>query len=222
MPNFDKENDKLNLYFDAMVLITGLTWIGLSVVINLLCIYDPTSLFFFGAWIPPKYYSFFPIGLLICMHHCYFCFVAGVNAAITICFCETYFVYVTVVFTNELKLGYEKSRYRTSDNLRNDPNNLRHIYRCFQILNANAMCVTGIFIAVTHALCIILPVMCNFILIHYWNSLSLLANVPVKLGLPISMGWWTFVLQLGKYLFVRSNKILNSWNLKSWGSKKRN
>ncbi len=220
MPNFDREKDKINLYLDALVCITGLTWIICMTIVILLCIYDPTSLVFFGAWIPPKYYSFFPTGVLICIHHAYFCYVAGVNAAITLGFCETYFVYVTVIFTNELKLSKSPRFYRTLDTLRNDPNNLRHIYRCFQLLNANAMYITGKYLFAGHVLCLIIPVLCNFILIHYWANLGLLAKVPVMLGLPTSMGYWTVVLQFAKYLFVRSTKLLNSWNGKCWGSKK--
>ncbi len=139
MPSFNREKDKLNLYLDALVCITGITWITITIVVTLLCIYDPTSLVFFGAWIPLKYFSFFPTGCLKCIHHGYYCFVAVVSAAITCCFWETYCVYVRVIFTSELKLNNKKGVYRTSDHLRTDSNSLRHVYRCLQIQNANAM-----------------------------------------------------------------------------------
>ncbi len=74
--------------------------------------------------------------------------------------------------------------------------------------------------ALAHALCTYIPVLCNFILIHYWDSLGPLTRVSVMLVLPVSMGYWAIVLQFGKYLFVRSNKVLNSWNRKCWGSTK--
>lgn len=51
-----------------------------------------------------------------------------------------------------------------------------------------------------------------FVMFRYWNVLSILGKGPMILGLPLSMGFWTLVLQLGKYLLVGSNKIMVSWS----------
>ncbi len=84
------------------------------------------------------------------------------------------------------------------------------------------MCFIGQFVAFTHALMIVIPVLCIFVLFRYWNALSTLGKGPVVLGFPLTFGFWTFVLQLGKYLFVRSNNGLVSWSRKTWNSRLEN
>ncbi len=212
MPDFDTNRNRLNWFMDGMILFTGTCWIGMALIMSLLCLYDPTGIIFFGAWIPKNYYSFFPIGLLIWLHHTWFVFVASLNGALTFGFILAYMFYVTVIFTNELRLGNKQSKYKALNKLRDNSENLTHIYRCFQILNANTMCFIGQFVAFTHALLIVTPVWCIFVLFRYWNVLSVLTKGPMILGFPLSMGFWTFVLQLGKYLFVGSNKIMVSWS----------
>ncbi len=197
----------------------GVTWVGLVFVVFLLCVYDPTGVIFLGVWIPHRYYSFFPFGLLVCFFHGYFGYIFALNAIMVVGFCELYMFYLTVIFTKELKLGQGRSKYRSLDILRTKSENLRHIYRCFQIINSNAMCFMGRFMAISHALCTIVPVLCNFILIRYWNTLDTLSKCPVIFGIPVALGYWTFVLQIGKYLFVRSHKILNSWKKHAWEDK---
>lgn len=110
--------------------------------------------------------------------------------------------YVTVVFTKELRLGNKLSSCRTFSCLREKPENLKHIYRCFHILNAKTMWFIRKFVASSHGLYMIVQVWCIFVLFRYCKALSKLDKGPMLLGFPLNTGFWIFVLQLVKYLLV--------------------
>ncbi len=215
MLDFDEEKSKINFYMDAVLVLIADTWINVASLVTLLCLYDPRGPMFLGAWLSEEYYSFFPFGILVIMFHATICMYTAVSVSICLYFIVTYLYYVSIFFCKELKLGSSPVSYRTSNLLR-EPSNLRHIYRCFQVLNANAMGFLGPFFAVTHTLCVITPVLCSSILIKYWNIMDMLTKGPIILSLVVSMGYWMFVLQIGKYLFVRSKKVLGSWDRKIW------
>lgn len=206
MPNFDTDKNWLSWYLGGMVLFVGMCWMGMAILMSLLFV---RSLWNIILWSLDscKLLLFFHNGFLIWIHHSWFAFVASLNGVLTFGFILTYLFYITVVFTKELLLGMKQSKYRILNKSRNKTENLRHIYWGFRILNANTTCYFGKFVTFNHALIIITPVWCMFVLFLYWNILSILTKGPMILGSPPNMGFWTLVL---KYLFVGSYKIMVS------------
>ncbi len=215
MPAFDPESSKLNKNMEILIYA-----FSTSVLFTFLCgiallIYDPTSVVFFGALVPSQYYSYFPVGTIVIVYHTFYLFLTCFNLIYTIVIFGIFVLYVTVFLTKEMNMS--RNRYKTLDILR-EPENLRIVYRAFQVLFANMICFLGPFISLAHGFCVIGPIFCNFLLIRYWGNLEPVNKLFVVLLAIILFSFWTFVLQLGKYLFVRGNKILGSWKRKRWGN----
>lgn len=196
----------------------GCCWTCSLIFLMILCVYDPRSIIFLGALIPEKYYTYFPWGILVTIFHFYMMIVLALNTIVAVGFGLVYAVYLTEMLTKELRMG--QKYYRTLDSLRK-PANVIKVYRSFQILHCNGYFL-GIFVLLGHGLCVIAPILCNFILIEYWNQLQPLSKVPMLLCIPSTMGFWAMVLHQGKLLFVRGNKILWSWRSHNWGRRRDN
>ncbi len=191
---------------------------SISVLFTFLCgiallIYDPAGVVFYGALVPPKYYSYFPVGIFVIIYQTFYLFVMCFNLIYTITFIMVFVLYTTVLLTKEMSLS--RNKYKTLDILR-QPENLRLVYRAFQVLFANFVCFIGPFVSLAHAFAVFLPIFCNFFLIRYWGNLELISKMFTIMMSLLLFSFWTFVLQLGKYFFVRGNKILGSWKRKRW------
>ncbi len=217
MPVFSPIYSRLNKNLESVLTLFGCSWTGNIVVVMILCLYDPRSEIFLGSLIPVQYYAYFPVGVFVICFHWYFLLIVGVNIIITVGFSLVYSVYLTEVLTKELR--FNRRYYRTLDALRK-PAGLTHIYRSFQVLNNEGLSFLSIFILLGHWYCVITPMFCSFILITYWDKLDPLGKAPILLGVPSTMGFWTVVLQLGKYLYVRGDKLLWSWQNHNWGKKR--
>ncbi len=216
IPAFDTESSKLNKNMEVVLYV-----FSVSVLFTFLCtiallIYDPTSVIFFGALIPPKYYAYFPVGILAILYHTFYLFVLCFNLIYTMTIILVFLLYVTILLTKEMSLS--RNKYKTLDILR-QPENLRVAYRAFQVLFANFVCFIGPFVSLAHAFSVCLPIFCNFFLIRYWGNLNLISKLFAIMIALILFSVWTFVLQLGKYLFVRGNKIVGSWKRQRWENK---
>ncbi len=173
------------------------------------CVYDPRAVIFLGELVPIKYYSYIHFGLAIAFFHVSLMASLGICVFLISTFFILYLFYITVFYTAELPLGLKK--YRTLNCLRTEPEKLRHVFRCFQVLNIHLMQFAGPCINYFHCAYIILPVLGNFLLIKYWQDLSTIeACIVFVIGEGVII-YWTIVLQLGKYLHVRGEKIIWSW-----------
>lgn len=130
-----------------------------------------------------------------------------------------YALYTTVIPTKELNLARKK--YKTGAVMRK-PQNLQILYRSFQILNANIICFIRPIIMVAHGAGVVLPIFCNFIRIRHLKILYRVSTGSIIIMGLFTFGFWTMVLQFGKYLFVRGNKTLGSWKRQSWGDSREN
>lgn len=75
--------------------------------------------------------------------------------------CFDIFVLRFNTFDKKLRVRSSLAAYRTTNSWR-QPNNLRHIYRCSQILNANAIGFMGPCFAINYSLHVWTPVLCIF------------------------------------------------------------
>lgn len=219
MPTFNPESCRFNKTIDILIFSLCASTIAMFSAIILVLVYDPTSLIFLGALLPKQYYSYFPTGIIIVLFHTYFIICGCLNMMFVLGCGLLYALYTTAILTKEL--DFSKKRYRTLDRLRNSEN-LQIVYRGFQILNANMLSFVGPVVLVGHGVCAILPMFCNFILIRYWDILDAISITSVSIMGIFPLGFWTLVLQFGKYLFVRGNKTLGSWNRQSWGNLREN
>lgn len=209
------KRDKFNFAMEKLVFGNSGSWIITGLAAFLICIYFPRSLHFLGAIVPDKYYVYFPIGLLTTVFHIYVLAIMFVNVITLVCMNLTFTLYLTFLLTNELRFG--QTQYITSEKLRK-PVKLRHAYRSFQVLMANMLCFHGQHLYIIYLFCTILPVFCICILIRYGNYLQMLSWALIMCMVALSVGVYILLLQLGKYLFIRGNKVLRSWQNKNWNS----
>lgn len=213
MPKFNPNRSRLNMWIDAFVLFYSLSCFTVGFLVTLYCLFDPRAAVFLGALIPLQYYSYLIMAIIATLFHGYMMIVLELSVALTGSIVIFILWYLTVILTKELRLG--RTSYKTLNTLR-EQDNLRIIYRSFQILNENAMCFIGPYITMFHCLFVLFPALCNFLLIRYWHDLDLLCKLPLLTGCFLVTGFWLLVLQLGKYLWVRGNRILTSWSRTSW------
>lgn len=216
VPHFDPEKSKYNLVLEVLLVVLAVNYFGLGVLVTLLVGYDPRAVTFLGRLIPEIYF-FAPVKLLVVFLHAYVV-VIGVMACGTLaCLGTVYGFYVTLILSKELRIKNNCTTYLTTEKLRRTPN-LRLIYRSFQLVHQNFMCFLGIYIVILNASVVVSVVFTNFVLLRYWSDQHTIMRV---LGLGYTLMFiliWTAILQLGKLLFLKGNKVVNSWRGRDWGN----
>lgn len=120
------------------------------------------------------------------------------------------------------ELGLGRSKYRCSDDLRNNSENLCREYRAVQILHKIFITLFGPYFLIFNASVMTSLIYLCFVLIRYWNLLNVYTKAPLIVGLFLNSTVWTNTLVMGKILSLQGSKVLKSWNRKSWGTKKEN
>lgn len=210
MPEFCPETDILNLYIDGLFLLlilVSVVFISLSILFGL---YEPREAVFAGQLIPENYYSYFPLGILTVIPQAYVLIVIQLSIFLAISGATVYMYYLTMFLIREFQLG-SKKHYRTSESFR-QPNNIVYLYRSVQILQEQALSFVGPFFTIFHLLLCVLPVFSNYALFRYWDLLKWLVKAPLLLAYFGCVMFWLFVLQVGKYLWIRGNKNFDSWS----------
>lgn len=208
LPSFDKERDILNIVIDTAFLSFILTCFGVfGFCILICCYYDPRAAIFLGRLIPLKYFT--PtFGVFITALHSYIILVASFNVLVLGMYVLLYIFYSTYILTRELRLG--RAKYRAEGTLR-EADNLRHIYRALQICNILAMEIFGKFIFIFHGGFTILPIYVSTVLTHHWEQFQVFEIAPLLIFSPFAILFWTVVLEVGGYLYVKGRIIIASW-----------
>jgi len=183
-----------------------------------LLVYDPTIAIFLGDLIPTQYFTF-PTKTLVILFHGYLLLVAHVGILLVGESIIVYGCYITPIIILELSIG--RSSYRMHESIRNF-SNIQIVYRSLQVLHANALSITGIYIVISNALFMVTSVYCNFVLIRYWNRLEMLSKGQLLIWSFLFIGAWAFVMELGRFLFAKGSKSLRSWNGDKWGNVREN
>ncbi|CAL8121027.1 unnamed protein product [Orchesella dallaii] len=187
-------------------------------LIVLYIIYDPRGIVFLGDLIPEQHFNIF-VRVFVIIYHVHVNFMLLFASLLFGYGVILYAFYVTPILIRELRIG--RGNYKMSDNLRRSEN-IRHVFRSIQILQANALCSLGLFALVANASIMMTSLYVNFVLIRYWEMLEMLSSTQLLIAAGVLMGFWTFVLELGRLLFVHGNKVLGSWKGDKWGSPKEN
>lgn len=120
------------------------------------------------------------------------------------------YMFYLVVLIQDHKLGY-KHVYKMSNALRM----AKHIcvfYRSLQILHKNALCFMSQYLAILHLLFTVFFLFVNFSFIRFWNELNWLIIGFISVGYIGCFSFWMFVLQIGKYLWIKGNNNFDSWD----------
>lgn len=189
------------------------TFVGLM---TLYWIYDPTALNSLGALIPPAYF-YLPLKILVVIFHASLGLVIITNALFLGLSITSYGYYFIILSTKELRLGRPPTHYRAVAAIR-ESDNLRIVYRSFQLLNANIMCFMGIYLVTANAIFMLNAIFCEVVLIRYYKTLHpLLKGVMILLTIIITAAW-PILLELGRVFFTRGSKVLSSWKKAQWNS----
>jgi len=218
-PSFNPEKNKQNQVLCILLQLLALIGVVSYPLILIILIYDPRAVNFLGDLVPQKYFVF-PVRLLIIVFHAYLLVIVHASIVGIGCIIITYGFYVTPILIRELRRG-RPNTYRMEDTLRR-PENIRHVYRSLQVLHANALCFMGFFIVICNALFMATSIYWIFVLVRYWEKLQLISKAQIVIWSVVFMGAWTFVLELGRFLFSKGNKVLGSWKGGNWGSVREN
>lgn len=213
MPDFNPNKSKVNYFIEALILIIFINYFLLCLLTCAFVVYDPQSTIHLGKLVPDMYFSI-PIRLaVICFHSVIYC-VSLYNCCLLACGCALYGFYVTLLLTQELRIGAK--HYLTVDKLRK-VHNLQLMFRSFQVLNENTMCFVGIYILIFNAVFELSTIFMNFALIKFWEDLPVLTKA-LLIMCNLTICWiWTAILEMGKLFFVRGGKVPASWKRKDWG-----
>jgi len=217
-PNFDANKCKTILLLDVILYLSVASALFVYLPLILVLVYDPAGAIFIGDLIPTAYFVF-PIRLIVILFHGYLILVVHLvmislgNAA------WVYLWYITPIYTKELRIG--RGNHKMEDTLRN-PKNIRHIFRCLQVLHANIFCVLGLVILVCNASFMLTSIYCNFVLIRYWDELQGFSKMQFLNWSVIFVWSWQFILEFGRYISSKGGKVLASWKGNKWGSMREN
>lgn len=183
--------------------------------ISVFCIFKPTAPIFLAHWIPTRFYSFFPWGLLTIIFHLYIMRAILFNMLFIIVIVITYLHELTSTICNEL--NFKKGRFKINMEVVK-PENIRREYRCLQLLNVQAMDIFGEVVLFCNFLFVIMPIYGCCSLIAQWRTISLEGKSAIVAMCIGSILFWSIILHLGRYLYSNGKEVLESWRVRDWGS----
>ncbi|CAL8129362.1 unnamed protein product [Orchesella dallaii] len=98
------------------------------------------------------------------------------------------------------------------DSLRNF-DNIRHIYRSLQLLQANVFYIFGPLLVICSASFMLTSLFCNFVLIRYLPQLEIISKLQLLAWTVIAMLFWGSVLGFGGYIYSNGTKVIRSWKV---------
>lgn len=214
MPHVNPNKNAANWLIEVLcaVLFSAVFFVNVFLLIFLLVkIRGPLSV---AQLIPTKYF-YWPIAVFIFLTHGYIITVLMMNLAICGSIILVYLFYVSLFVKKELEMG--RAKYKSNDSLRSI-SNMMHVYRSFQVLQTCAMSFMGIFLVMCNAVFMMCALYANFILIRHWHSLQPMTKATFGLGSPVLIGFWGFILDLGRVFSDGSRKVLLSWKTYNWGN----
>lgn len=212
MSDFNPDKSTFCWLIDAIFLLNIISWIVVSIMVGLLCAYDPRGAIFLGSIIPHQYYHFV-MGIMIVLLHFGVTTSLCINISLTLGIPLVYILYLLRILAHELRL--DLPTYNANNSMRKSEN-LQYVYRCFQVLHENFICFFGPYIFIAHVILSVLPVFEIVILILYWNQLNLITAAPLITSLPFNITFWNLVLLSGKHLYVSGSAVKHSWVKHNW------
>lgn len=206
------------LEFCLTMLLGTLVILKLSLI--LLLLYDPTKPPFLGYLIPDVQFTL-PVRVIVCAYHVsgIWLLCHGLTFASTLVIVYNFFV--PYILGKELRVGRVKKCYQASEFIR-IPSHIRTVFRSFQLLHANFICLAGLFLVLANAGCMSTAIYIIFVLINYGSNLGIVTKVPFIIASVLIMIVWSGILEIGKFYHIRCKKVFSSWKRYDWGSAKEN
>lgn len=124
-----------------------------------------------------------------------------------------YIYYIIVFYTYELRLGLNPVSYRTSGMLREHVQNIFRVFRSLQVLHQHTLKLVGPHMVTNHMTFSMFSVYSTFVLVKYWIKLNVYICTLLLLADVFVILLWSLLIEAGRKLFKRGNKVINSWKL---------
>lgn len=201
---------KASQVLEVMLFLVVSSILSAGGLVALLCAFKPRSVICLGGLIPQKHYSYFPWGLLFVLFQNHLIAVVSLNIAISASVLLLFLYFIYIFLAQELLLS--RTSLRTVELFRNYEY-VRHAYRSLQILYAQLEYPLGGFLIFLHLIFSILPIYGFFELICYGNNFDAVTFCAICALSFCYIGFWTVLLELGKYFCVNGEKTFRSWKL---------
>lgn len=221
MPDFKPDESRLNKLFDMHLICVLFTVLQLGIVLETFLILDPVGVLFVGAVIPSQG-LFLPLKLFAFLMNFYLIIVVCVSGALLYICGSMYGFYVTYFYLTELRLGRNPNKYLMANKIRSDPHILRKIFRAFQLLHRQLLCRFGPYVLSLDGAFMTCSIFVTLNLIRHWKQLETYAKALLVIGNFLILLSWTFVMELGRIMFIVGNKVINSWKGDKWSTKEEN
>lgn len=215
MPNLNPDKNHHNVVLEGCLTVFGTACFLSNAFCISFLIYDPRGVIFLGELIPEKYF-YLSVKLMVILYHSYLLLVVHMSILLIGGAALVYAFYTVPIYVRELRLGQRK--YFTLPSLRT-PENVRHVYRTLQVLQANILAVFGVFLVLNNAQCMITSLYANFVLIRYWSALETMSKGQLCTWSVLVTGYWCVILEIGRFFFERGTKVQGSWRGDKWGSR---
>lgn len=212
---------KVNHVHDAVICsFISFMW-GFNIVLTIFLIVDPLGVLLVGSIIPANY-LFFGCKQFLVLLNAYILSCLISSCIIFGQFVWMYVYYVVWFYTTEIRLDIPVYKHKSHSGLRDNPENLRHVFVAFRVLHQHVICVFGPYILICNATFMISSIYISFVLLKYFSDLKLYATVPLIAGDIVVLSTWTGIMEIGMILYIRGNKVLRSWATKQWESNQEN
>lgn len=201
------------------LLLAGITFgfLLLYIQITVFLVVDSHGILFVGSLIPSGTFLTC-LKLVLFMLNLYVISACLLMTSFFICYFVLYGMNVVLFYTLELRLGFHDSKYCTISTLRKQPDCLATVYRAFQILHQYFLLQFGPILLFADGVLMMNCIYITFVLIRYWNELEAYAKAPLLVQDILGMLVWSGIVEIGRLLNNRGNKVPNSWMRSNWRS----
>lgn len=216
-PHYNTKSNMISYIVEILLILTIGASLCTHMSLILLSLYTPHMPPLLGYLIPKEDYTsrvqffttlFTTIGLGFQCH----------GLTLTSSLNVIYNFYIPYILGKELRVGRPSSRYKAANKIR-QPQNIRVVFRCFQIVHQNMFCWFGIFLMLINAGCMSSAVYICFVLLRFGTELRLLTKIPLLFAIVMISVTWSGVLEIGKHYHLNGKKVFGSWKRYDWGSK---
>lgn len=213
LPDFQRDTSKVNYFHDLLQLNNLVSMAGAAGMFSAFYVLDTSGALFVGSLLPSGLFLS-PLKFILLLMHIYHAVVGCAASAVFAILMIQYGFYVAMFYTVELRLGLKSEKYRAIQKIRENPQILRETYRAFRVLHTSFLHVVGVFLFLSNYLFMISTIYLNFVLLRYWKNLKTFAKAPLLIDDFVGLFVWTGLMELGRILFQRGNKVINSWKPK--------
>lgn len=216
MPTLDPDRCHFNRVVDRLITLFITILFLIYVCAALFVCIKPRGPLTFGELVPLEYFNWLTYTFIVVVN-LYIVTLVITNICALGCSWLIYLIYFAYFLPRELCLN--NRQYKTVSTLR-EIDQMCHVYRSFQVLHVTVSYVTGIVLLLCNAVFMSTIMYSNFTLAKNWSSFSMLIKVMILLISPTITIFWVVLLDIGRRLGDGTAKLLLSWKVHAWETKK--